>query len=50
MLRFIALIAFFAPVLFSQEELLDWLSDYPQALREAKATKRPILLEFRCEA
>ena len=50
MLRSIALAALFAPAVFAQEQLVDWLTDYRHALAEAKATKKPIFLEFRCEA
>jgi len=50
MIRLIALVAFLAPVALAQQQLTDWLSDYREALRVAKETKRPILLEFRCEA
>src|SRR5271165_1527131 len=50
MMRLLALAALFAPVAFSQEQFIDWLSDYRQALTEAKAAKKPVFLEFRCEA
>jgi len=50
MIRLIALIAFLSPVAFAQEQLTDWLSDYREALKVAKQTSKPILLEFRCEA
>jgi hypothetical protein len=50
MIRLIALAAFLAPVVFAQQQLTDWLSDYREALKVAKQTKKPILLEFRCEA
>jgi hypothetical protein len=29
---------------------INWLESYPEALREAKRTGKPIFLEFRCEA
>jgi hypothetical protein len=35
--------------LFSQEETLDWLDNYKQAIQEAKRTNKPIFLEYRCE-
>ncbi len=41
----------FVPMLeaSSQEpETLDWLSDYGEALALAKASGRPLLVEFRC--
>ena len=50
MIRLIALAALFVPVVFSQEQFIDWLSDYRQALTVAKAAKKPVFLEFRCEA
>jgi hypothetical protein len=49
MIRLIALAAFLAPIALPQQ-LTDWLTDYREALRIAKATKKPIFLEFRCEA
>jgi hypothetical protein len=45
----IAYIVFFCLALslplFAQEETLDWLDNYKQAIQEAK----PIFLEYRCE-
>jgi uncharacterized protein YyaL (SSP411 family) len=32
------------------DEGINWLSSYKQALEEAKRTQKPIFLEFRCEA
>jgi hypothetical protein len=29
---------------------IPWLDNYQEALRQAKATGKPIFLEFRCEA
>jgi uncharacterized protein YyaL (SSP411 family) len=49
-MRLIALAALFVPVLFAQEQYIDWLNNYSQALTEAKAQNKPVLLEFRCEA
>ena len=34
----------------AQEDGLNWLGDYREAIRQAKETQRPIFLEFRCEA
>ncbi|MDQ6663425.1 MAG: hypothetical protein M3Z23_03425 [Acidobacteriota bacterium] len=34
----------------SQDETVDWLDNYKQAIKEAKRTQKPIFLEFRCEA
>ena len=50
MMRLIALAILFAPVVFAQEQFIDWLTDYRQALTQAKAAKKPVFLEFRCEA
>jgi hypothetical protein len=50
MLRSLALALFFAPALFAQEQFIDWLTNYRQALAQAKAAKKPVFLEFRCEA
>ena len=50
MMRLIALIAFLSPAISAQEQLIDWRTDYRQALREAAAAKKPVFLEFRCEA
>jgi hypothetical protein len=37
-------------VLRPQDDSMNWLGDYREALREARRTGKPILLEFRCEA
>jgi hypothetical protein len=29
---------------------INWLGDYREALRQARETKKPLLVEFRCEA
>jgi hypothetical protein len=50
MKRLIALAALFAPALFAQEQFIDWLTNYREALTVAKAAKKPVFLEFRCEA
>ena len=50
MMRLIALAALFAPVVFAQEQFIDWLTNYRQALTVAKAANKPVFLEFRCEA
>lgn len=49
-MRLIALAALFAPVVFAEGQYLDWQTDYREAVTEAKAAKKPIFLEFRCEA
>jgi hypothetical protein len=50
MVRLIVFAALFAPFLFAQEQYVDWLTNYRQALTDAKAAKKPVFLEFRCEA
>jgi hypothetical protein len=50
MMRLIALAAFLLPVVFAQEQFIDWQTNYRQALTDAKAAKKPIFLEYRCEA
>jgi hypothetical protein len=50
MMRLIAFAALVAPAVFAQEQFIDWLGNYRQALTEAKASKKPVFLEFRCEA
>jgi hypothetical protein len=34
----------------AQDNELNWLGDYRDAIRQAKETNKPIFLEFRCEA
>lgn len=34
----------------AQEDTIEWLDNYQQAIKEAKRTNKPIFLEFRCEA
>ena len=48
MSRLIALIVFLSQAAFAQ--FIDWHTNYREALREAAATKKPLFLEFRCEA
>ena len=50
MMRLIALAAFLSPVVFAQEQFINWQTNYREALREAAAAKKPVFLEFRCEA
>ena len=38
-----------SPRLFSQEETLDWLDNYKQAIQEAKRDTQADFLEYRCE-
>lgn len=55
--RDLALCALLASVVWSaagqslaQDDRIDWISSYSDAIREAKQTHKPIFLEFRCEA
>lgn len=32
-----------------EDDTVEWLGDYKQALAEAKKTGKPIFVEFRCE-
>lgn len=50
MIRLIALLAFLSHVAFAQAQSITWHTNYREALREAAATKKPVFLEFRCEA
>ena len=34
----------------AQDNGVNWLGDYREALRQARQTQKPIFLEFRCEA
>jgi hypothetical protein len=50
MTRLLAIIAILTPALFGQEQFINWRTNYKAALQEAAQTKKPIFLEFRCEA
>lgn len=50
MMRLIALIVFLSPAVFAQEQFINWRTNYREALREAAASRKPVFLEFRCEA
>jgi hypothetical protein len=34
----------------AEDQSINWRGDYRAALREAKASGKPLLVEFRCEA
>ena len=34
----------------AEDQSIDWRGSYREALREAKASGKPLLVEFRCEA
>jgi hypothetical protein len=54
LVRLFAILAFVAGFashpLAAEEDGLNWLGDYPDALRQAKQTHKPLFVEFRCEA
>lgn len=50
MIRLIALAAFLSSVACTQEQYINWHSNYREALTQAAAAKKPVFLEFRCEA
>ena len=37
-------------VLSAEDNTIRWRGDYRAALQEARATHKPLLVEFRCEA
>jgi hypothetical protein len=48
---FAACVAGFAVCpLQAEEDGLNWLGDYREAIRQARQSQKPIFLEFRCEA
>ena len=38
-----------APPAAAQSDEIPWFDNYAEALKEAKRTRKPIFLEFRCE-
>jgi hypothetical protein len=49
-MKFLLLLLSFAAPLFAGDDSIPWLGDYREALRQARETRRPIFMEFRCEA
>lgn len=49
LLRFAFALLVLSLPLLAQDDSLEWLGDYKQALEQARQTKKPIFLEFRCE-
>jgi len=37
------------PLFAQQDDPVDWLNNYKEAIQEAKRTQKPIFLEYRCE-
>jgi hypothetical protein len=50
MTRVIAIVLFLSSVLAGQQNFIKWHSSYREALAEAAAAKKPLFVEFRCEA
>ena len=48
--RLFAFLICIAGLSCAQDDGVNWLGDYREAIRQAKETQRPIFLEFRCEA
>jgi hypothetical protein len=40
----------FGGSLAAEDNGIAWLGDYREALRQARETRKPIFMEFRCEA
>ena len=36
--------------MLADDDTVDWLSSYKDAIQEARRTHKPIFLEYRCEA
>ena len=36
--------------LLADDDTVEWLNNYKEAIQEAKRTQKPIFLEYRCEA
>ena len=36
--------------LIADDDTVEWMSNYKDAIQEAKRTQKPIFLEYRCEA
>ena len=34
----------------AQNDEITWLGDYKEAIRQSRQTRKPIFIEFRCEA
>jgi hypothetical protein len=39
-----------SPSQAATDDEINWLGDYREALRQARQTQKPMLVEFRCEA
>lgn len=43
------LILSLAAAVSAQDDMIYWIDNYPEAIREARKTGKPLFLEFRCE-
>jgi hypothetical protein len=43
-------LAMSSPSRAATDDEINWLGDYREALRQARQTQKPMLVEFRCEA
>ena len=41
---------FTAGLMHAEDKSIDWLGNYREALRQARQTRKPLFVEFRCEA
>ena len=46
----LGILCFLAGPLLAEDDGINWIGDYKEALRQAQQTGKPIFLEFRCEA
>jgi hypothetical protein len=46
----ICLLGFVTNSLLAQDNEINWLGNYSEAIRQARQENKPIFLEFRCEA
>ena len=50
LLLLISILFPFTASLSAEDISIPWLGDYREALRQARETRKPIFMEFRCEA
>lgn len=50
MITRIALLLSHSFALTAQDDGINWMDSYPEALKIAKEQRKPIFVEFRCEA
>ena len=50
LVRFFTFVVCTAASFCAQDDGINWLGDYREAILQAKQTQKPIFLEFRCEA